>query len=502
MRRGSWLAALIAVGVATRAAAQHAGQSTIQIEAPARAEPARILRAAIAGPHDIILTDSTRRLMLPRGTTLPRTSIVIGGNVSVGAGVRGDIIVVGGDLFLSPGAAIDGRAIAIGGAVYGSTLAVVAGGTQSFRDATFDATTTAAGLRLDYRDTEEPPAAFELPLVAGLRMPSYDRVQGASIPWGPILHPTARVELDPTVTYRSHIGEWDPGIAVVVRAGDVWSLTLDARRGTFTNDAWIQTNLVNSFNTLVAGVDSRNYFRADRGEVAIRRTDRTTTLELETAFGVSTEQASSVGSPDTLGGRPWSLFGRGDADNLRRPNPPVQRGRIHSAFVGSNAEWMVGDVRMKGWYRIELPWETPGDVRFVQVTADGTIQFPTFGLQRFRADVHVVATPGDTTPPQRFAYLGGWGTLPATGGLLSLGGDQLLYVDSRYEIPLQRIKIPFVGSPMFSLRHRAGSAGVQHLPRLVQNVGALLTLSLVRVEYAVDPATRKQSLGVGLSIAR
>jgi len=55
---------------------------------------------------------------------------------------------------------------------------------------------------------------------------------------------------------------------------------------------------------------------------------------------------------------------------------------------------------------------------------------------------------------------------------------------------------------MFSLRHRAGSAGVQHLPRLTQNVGALLTLSLVRVEYAVDPATRKQSLGVGLSIAR
>ena len=114
MRRGAtWLAALIAFGASARAGAQQ----PIQIEAPARTEPARVLRAAVARPHDIILTDSTRRLILPRGTALPRTTIVIGGPASVGARVRGDIIVVGGDLFLQPGAAIDGRATAIGGAV-------------------------------------------------------------------------------------------------------------------------------------------------------------------------------------------------------------------------------------------------------------------------------------------------------------------------------------------------------------------------------------------------
>ena len=153
MRRGSWLAALIAVGVATRAAAQHAGRAPSDRGSRrerSRAESPR----CIAGPHDIILTDSTRRLCCREARRSRGRAIVIGGDVSVGAGVRGDIIVVGGDLFLSPGAAIDGRAIAIGGAVYGSTLAVVAGGTQSFRNATFDATTTAAGLRLDYRDTE------------------------------------------------------------------------------------------------------------------------------------------------------------------------------------------------------------------------------------------------------------------------------------------------------------------------------------------------------------
>ena len=86
--------------------------------------------------------------------------------------------------------------------------------------------------------------------------------------------------------------------------------------------------------------------------------------------------------------------------------------------------------------------------------------------------------------------------------LLSLGGDQLVFVDSRYDIPIQRIKIPFAGSPMVTLRHRAGSAGVQRLPRLIQNVGVMATLSLLRVEYAVDPASRKQSIHASLSIAR
>ena len=509
-RGGRRLAALVALGVAGQAgaqrtvqkAAQNGAGSTIQIEAPARVQPARILRSAVAGPHDIILTDSTRRLVLPRGTTLPRTTIIIGGSASVGAGVRGDVIVVGGDLFLSPGAAVDGRAIALGGGVYGSTLALVAGGTQSFRDATFDATTTAGTTHLSYRRTGAPPPTFEFPLLEGLRMPSYDRVQGASVGWGPIVRPTARLELDPTVTYRSHIGEWDPGLGAVVQAGETWSLTLDARRGTLTNDAWIQTDFVNSFKGLVSAVDVRNYYRADRGELAVRRLDRTVVLEVETSVGVATERAWSVGTADTLGGRPWSLTGRGDADDFARGNPPVRRGRMSSVFVRSNAEWMVGDVRLRGWGRVEVPWQTPGDVRFVQVTADATIQFPTFGVQRFRTDVHIIATPGDTTPAQRFAYLGGSGTLPVMNDLLSLGGDQLVFVDSRYDIPIEGIRIPFAGSPMFTLRHRAGSAGIQRLPRIVQNVSAMVTVSLFRVEYAVDPASRKQSVNAGLSIAR
>jgi hypothetical protein len=357
-------------------------------------------------------------------------------------------------------------------------------------------------LQLTYRNLEAGDARFELPVLDGLRIPSYDRVDGLSVPWGPILRPTDRLELEPTVTYRSQLGAWDPGLHALVRAGEIWRLTADARRATFTNDAWIHSDLINSVGALFVGTDTRNYYRADRFEVAAARVDRTTTMELESFAGVSTERAWSLGSADTLGSRPWSITGRDDARKIRRPNPPIERGRISSAFVGATARWQYADVRANATARVEIPWQAPRAARFAQVTADGTIQFPTFGVQRFRADVHLVATPGDTAPPQRFAYLGGSGTFPAIRDPLSLGGDQLLHIDSRYEIPFPRVVIPFAGSPTLAVRHRVGSAGVQHLPRFVQNVGVMGTLSFVRVEYAIDPATRKDHLGISLSVGR
>ncbi|HEY5417476.1 MAG TPA: hypothetical protein VIK41_21725, partial [Gemmatimonadaceae bacterium] len=113
MRPGRWLPAL-AIIASSRAGAQQ----SLRINGPEHTEATFLLRTAAAGPHDLIVADSSRRLTFPRGTTLPRTTIIVGGNASVAAAVRGDFIVVGGDLFLQPGAAVQGKAIAIGGGVY------------------------------------------------------------------------------------------------------------------------------------------------------------------------------------------------------------------------------------------------------------------------------------------------------------------------------------------------------------------------------------------------
>ena len=502
MRGGGWVLAL-----AMLAAPSAGAQQSLHIDGPSHSEATFLLRTATAGPHDVIVADSTRRLTFPRGTTLPRTAIIVGGDASVAATVRGDVIVVGGDLFLQPGATIQGKAVAIGGGVYGSTLALVTGGIHSIRDRTFIASRTTDGLQLDYRRLGTRDPTIEFPLLDGLRVPAYDRVDGASVAWGPMLRPTTRLEIDPTVTYRSHLGDWDPGVHMRVNAGEIWGLTLDARRGTFTNDAWINSDLINSITTFSVGSDKRNYYRADRIEAAVGRIDRltidpTTTLEVETYAGALTERAWSVGSPDTLGPSPWTAFGKDDAENVRRGNPAIEPGRISSGVLGATARWQYGDVRVTATGRLEVPWEAPRDERFTQLTTDGTIQFPTFGLQRFRAYVHWVVTPGDTAPPQRFAYLGGAGTLPVVDQLLSLGGDQLLHVDMRYEVPLPRLAIPYLGGPILALRHRIGSAGIQTLPRLIQNIGVSASLSFARVEYTIDPATRQGHFSAAFSFTR
>ncbi|HEX5074120.1 MAG TPA: hypothetical protein VFW03_12970 [Gemmatimonadaceae bacterium] len=502
MRRGAWVLALTIIA-ATRAGAQQ----SLRIDGPNQSEATFLLRTAAAGPHDLIVTDSSRRVTFPRGTTLPRTTIIVGGDASVAASVHGDVIVVGGDLFIHPGATIRGKAIAIGGGVYGSTLALVTGGTRSIRDRTFIASRTPDGLRLEYRRLGARDPSIEFPLVEGLRIPSYDRVDGASLAWGPILRPTARLQLDPTVTYRSHLGAWDPGVQVLVNAGEIWRLTIDARRGTFTNDAWINSDLINSITTFSVGSDKRNYYRADRIEATVGRIDRltidaTTSVELETYAGAMTERAWSVGSPDTIGSSPWTVVGKDDPDHVRRGNPAIEPGRISSAVLGATARWQYGDVRSSATARLEIPWQAPRDERFAQFTTDGTIQFPTFGLQRFRADVHWVITPGDTAPPQRFAYIGGAGTLPVVEDLLSIGGDQLLHLDMRYEVPVPRLAVPYLGGPVLALRHRIGSAGLQTLPRLIQNVGVSATLSFARVEYTIDPASRQGHFSAAFSFTR
>ena len=498
-----WPARLVVV-VAFLAATRAEGQHSVQVEGPRRARATKVMRRALAGPHDVMLTDTTRQLVLPRNTELARTVIILGGDAALAGTVRGDLIVVGGDLFLRPGARVDGTAAAIGGAVYGSTLALVSGDIESVRDETFDVIRSDGEFRLAYRYVGGREPAVELPLLEGLRVPSYDRVNGGSIPWGPILRPTIRLELDPTITYRSHLGEWDPGVTATYRVDERYHLSLDARRGTFTNDAWIHSTPINTFNVLVGGKDTRNYYRADRGEIEIRRFDvyPNPVLELERFVGVSSERAWSVGAATTLGRRPWSLGGRTEVERIARPNPPIEPGRISSAFVGALARYRVGDVRAEASGRVEVPWDAPANERFAQLTFDGTIRFPTFGVQRFRADLHAIVTVGDTAPPQRFGYLGGSGTLPTIDIPLALGGDQLFQLDSRYEVPLQAIRLAFLGSPTVAIRHRIGSAGVQRLPRFIQNVGPVLTMSFVRIEHTIDPATRESQFSFGLSFAR
>jgi hypothetical protein len=274
-----------------------------------------------------------------------------------------------------------------------------------------------------------------------------------------------------------------------------------AGRGTFTNDAWIWSNLVNSFSVFTSGDDTRNHYRADRAEVTLHRLYEWTRVQVEPFVGGLLEDAWSVGPAVGELRGPWSVFGRTDTLAMYRPNPAIEDGQVASAVAGTRILYEATDLRARARTRAEANFVAPSDQRFTQVTTDFDIGFPTFGEHQYALDIHWVTTFGNTPPPQRFAYLGGSGTLPFLE-LLEQGGDELLLVDQRYSIPVPSVRLGLLGEPTILLRHRIGSAGLGRLPAFEQVVGLGVMLALVRFELQVDPVDGKARFSAGFSFSR
>lgn len=499
------LGAQDSVVAARTASAPSPSGGTLVIRDLGPGQAGRVLQRALAAPHDVYsrsASDSTLRL--PRYATLPRAVVVIGGDVSVGSTVRGDVIVIDGDLYLHPGAIIEGRAIVFGGGLYNSTLATVRGERILFRDVMFDATPGTTGtIDLAYREIGGTrPRAISFP-VYGLRTPTYDRINGLSVGVGPTIWlDTGRYEIDPTLTYRSHLGDIDPSVSAAAHFGRLTDVRLFAGRDTRTNDGWNRSDIANSFTSFLAGTDTRNYYRADRADLrAVRRWEREFST-FEGYAGGATERAWSVERDGLATSAPFSILNENDRlRGMLRSNPAVDRGRISSLLAGGSMLFERPDMRTSGGIGVEGAFDSPqtlsDDVvfersKFVQITLDAATRFPTFGSQTFELAAHAVVTAaGDGgTPRQRYAYLGGSGTI-VTDDLLNVGGDQLFFVESQYTVPIERVTLPFIGVPAIALRHAIGGAAVGEFPDLVQNVGVRLILGPLRLDFSIDPESRR-----------
>lgn len=382
-------------------------------------------------------------------------------------------------------------------------------------------TTTTTAADTGYVEYQESP--ITLPLGVGLRIPSYDRVNGLTLPWGPqIVLGYDRFQLDALVSYRSNLGKWDPSLEGLFRVGGANEIKLYVGRGTFTNDSWIRSDLYNSAAALFVGSDARNYYRADRVSLRLTRTVPTSAITFTPFLAGNFERDWSTGSL-TPQKWPWSFFGRNGRLKMRRPNPPVAPGHIASILGGTGIQVSRGGLEAKLDAAVEQAVSTsfdfpctliPADGRclatpssFTQVTLDSRVTFPTFGAQTFGFIGHALwSGGGNIPPPQRFGYLGGSGTL-ATVDLLAFGGDRLLFVQGDYIVPIERIQLPILGSPFVALRYAAGNAGIGRLPSLVQNLGVGAGASFFRVDYSIDPArnrspfSRRQAVTFGVSLS-
>jgi hypothetical protein len=409
--------------------------------------------------------------------------VVLNSDATVQGTVDGDVIVINGSLNLTPTARIGGRAIAFGGNVYNAEGAVVTGTRAAYPAARFDTVRTERGLALDYHG---PPATkrdpIRLPGVYGVQLPLYDRVDGLSIGWFPeLVLGDSEFVAAPNVIYRSNLGAWDAALTVSGRLGGAFASVAGAR-ATLSNDDWIQTDFANSFAVLCCGKDFRNYWRAEYGEARVGYSWADTARTITFWAGARTEKSTSVAA-----GGPWSITGDASTFSMYRPNPAIAPGRIDSWLAGLSAT-LQGSFTLQADVKAEFPISAPNDAKFTQLTADVTGKLPTARSQELSFRFHWIYTTGDSTPPQRYGYLGGSGSV-LTLPLMGQGGDQLLFAEADYTYTFDGITIPYTTPPSIAFAYTAGAAGVGRLPTITQNIGGRFEIKPFRVDFFWDPKT-------------
>jgi len=491
-------------------------------------EGPRVLERALAGSHTVI-PPGAAEAVLRRDSTYQSTVVVLARNAVVNGRVNGDVIVIGGDLHIHPHATVTGQAISIGGGVYLSAMANVAKGVRSYRDFAYEVAPVPGGYELRYVSlVDRPQSALTFPGFFGIRAIDYSRTDGVGIPFAPLIAvPGTSLRVEPRVTYRSQLGVVDPALGAQYSRDRRTTLGLTAGRSTFTNDAWIWSDLLNSLATLAAGDDARNYYRATRAQLSVSHLWEWSASRLTPYIAARWEKAESVRPDSFATGGPWSFEGRHDTQDMLRPNPPIDSGTIVSGLLGAQFSQELDGIVTRMNADLEVGGFSPrfsgGSRSFGQLTFDGTITFPTFGTQSLRFDGHFVATassgpdnrvivvgPGQVivltgaitnTPRQRWAYVGGNGSIP-TINMLSRGGDELIYLDGRYNIPIDRVQLPLIGPPVLTLRTILAGADTARWPSLAQAVGARASASVVYAEFLIDPSNRHGFFGVGLSLPR
>lgn len=436
--------------------------------------------------------------LIDRDTTLPSTFHLEGDLVVVDATVRlegvvaGSVGVVGGTLFIRPWAHIDGVSAAAAGIIGTSRLAMT--GDTVFLPAAHRTELVRVGDEYRVRITRprRPPLVRPLGLF-GVILPSYDRVNGASVRLG--LGGTIR-DGQPNSQFRV-VGGYHSARGAASAVGEVRlgldeqaSLTLRGGRDVRTHDRWIRDDLSNSFSALFVRSDVRDYYESDFASLLLQQEPPLLTHAGQRYFALRSGLVVSRDRSLTTR-HPWSLFG----DDPWRENPEVFQGTLTSAVAGFTAGWRGRRSDLVVDTDVEYAFPSPvrqdwGELTFLQAIVDTRWEMLALRNHTLAIRARAMQTFGpDPAPRQRWSLIGGPGTLP-TLEQGEMAGDNLAFLQTTYSIPLTRVKLPLLGEPALAARHAVGSAWVTDgdTPRWEQNLAAGVRFSMLDLFVHVNPA--------------
>ncbi|HET7274327.1 MAG TPA: polymer-forming cytoskeletal protein [Longimicrobiaceae bacterium] len=432
--------------------------------------------------------------VLSRDTVLPDSFHAQGDIVIWSADVRlegtvdGRVAVVDGVLFVRPGATIRGPIAVVGGEFYPSGIADIPAATILPVDV--DTETALRGDTL-FVILHPPPAKspFSLSGFSGLSIPTYDRVDGATIRVGVEADWPAgvpRFELSTWADYHSARGDLDGGAAAEFRATNDYWLVAQASASTQNNEEWNKGDLANSLAALFFRSDARDYYHSDALSLSfIRRLDDPL---IQGEYFIGPRITFLYSDDSSLDNRaPWSVFSH---DEPWRNNPPIADGTIGSVTLGADLGWIGMGASFEGDVAVEWAPGGVSDFEFSQLTADGVWTMAALWGHSISVHGRAMSTLfGAAAPPQRWSSLGGSGTL-STFEFDDFRGDHLAFVESVYSAPLAWAKLPLVGVPTLQFRHAVGMAWTgSDAPPWEQNLGIRLKVLLVHATLYIDPGS-------------
>jgi hypothetical protein len=409
---------------------------------PAAAQETRPLTDAVAAsimafyndPSTIRLRGDTR---IAEGTLVHGNVAALGGVLVIGGAVRGDVIVINGDLRLLPGGRIEGEAVIVGGRFEGSASAATGGVSVHPASLRFrregDRMVGPAQDGFDWPSAGTATSFGRLDFRAGLHG-SYNRVEGFPLLFGPRLqmgHSNPTV-LDTRLIYRTRSGlrlhhaelGYDARLEQYVGGRNAALVGVAVHDLVDPIEDAGLTDTENSLSTFILHQDLRDHYARQGWSVYVRFIGATRPYDARVEYIDERHASIEPGSP-------WSLLRN---DSRWRPQPYVAEGSIRSlrgSFVwdGRNqpydpaAGWLIAATVEQGLggTLAHPPEETdgivgpprPADSEFTFVSLDARRYLRLGPRSRLAFRGRAAGAPDSgPLPPQRQLALGGQGDMP------------------------------------------------------------------------------------------